>query len=90
MLATCPSENVLSGFALGQLPENELDEVAQHVDMCTNCRETLASGAIGDTLVAELRRQNGTEPCRTRKRLLCASGVGSIVSLSAVQQQLQA
>ncbi len=35
----CPSQETLSAFALGDLPEAELGAVAEHLDACTECEE---------------------------------------------------
>ena len=35
----CPSQERLFAFALGELPEPELTEVAEHLDRCTRCGE---------------------------------------------------
>jgi serine/threonine protein kinase len=35
----CPSDEMLSAFAVGELPEPELTEVAEHLDRCTRCGE---------------------------------------------------
>jgi hypothetical protein len=38
-LIACPSPEILYAFALGELPETELNEVAEHLDACTQCDE---------------------------------------------------
>jgi anti-sigma factor ChrR (cupin superfamily) len=35
----CPSRETLFAFALGELPEPELTDVAEHLDCCLRCDE---------------------------------------------------
>ena len=53
----CPSEETLSAFALGDLPEPALSEVAEHLDACAECEERAARlDRAADAVVDGLRR----------------------------------
>lgn len=50
-----PDASVLSDYALGQLPWEEIDAVAEHVDQCQSCQETLSGlECVDDTLLGNL------------------------------------
>ena len=52
----CPSSERLFAFALGELPETDLDEVAKHLDACTRCDEQAGRlDGAGDTVLAGLK-----------------------------------
>src|SRR5207248_675039 len=53
---TCPSEQQLQAFQLGDLPEPSLNEVAEHLEVCSKC-ETLARqlDTTMDPILAALR-----------------------------------
>src|SRR6185369_17259150 len=58
---SCPSEEQLHAFQLGQLPQPALDEVADHLEGCPHC-ETVArrlDTAI-DPLLAAIRQDTST------------------------------
>ncbi len=52
---TCPRLEELSDFALGKLGEQSLEVVAEHLDACHQCQETVARLASDDTFVAKLK-----------------------------------
>ncbi|MEQ8209962.1 MAG: protein kinase [Lacipirellulaceae bacterium] len=49
-----PALELLSDYALGRLDEAELEGIAEHLDQCDDCQETLTSLASEDTLVRGL------------------------------------
>lgn len=49
-----PAPELLSEYALGRLSEAELEGIAEHLDQCDDCQETLTSLASEDTLVRGL------------------------------------
>jgi serine/threonine protein kinase len=58
--ATCPSQEQLLAFQLGDLPEPTLQDVAEHLETCRPC-ETLAQQLDGemDQVLSAIRRQPG-------------------------------
>lgn len=55
-LATCPPNEQLLALSLGRLPEDQSDELLQHLRECDACQAELATSDAGeDTLVAQLR-----------------------------------
>jgi serine/threonine protein kinase len=62
MLLTCPARDDLSSFALGKLPEDRSQEIAEHLEECSHCQAQLGTvGDSGDTLLAGLRRDARSE-----------------------------
>ncbi|QDS97448.1 serine/threonine-protein kinase [Adhaeretor mobilis] len=57
-----PAHEMLSDYALGRLPADELDEIAEHLQQCDDCQETLTSLAGEDTLVRGLAMANDGSP----------------------------
>ena len=52
----CPSDQDLKAYALGQLRLEEIDQVAEHVDTCPPCEDTVANlESLGDTVMTGLR-----------------------------------
>ena len=52
----CPSEHQLTAFALGELPEPVLEEIARHVESCAVCDELfLKLDMLSDPVIAGLR-----------------------------------
>ncbi|MBI2477438.1 MAG: hypothetical protein HYV60_01920, partial [Planctomycetia bacterium] len=47
----CPDPLVLQQFALGQMPPNEVEDLAQHVEQCDHCTHALEALKSADTLV---------------------------------------
>ncbi len=55
--AACPGLEALSAFMLGNLPEPELGEMAEHLDECTRCAEQAGElDGVSDIVLVELRR----------------------------------
>jgi WD40 repeat protein len=63
----CPSLERLCAFALGELPETELDAVAEHLDACTRCEEQ----------AGQLDRAD--DPIVVGLRLIGDSGLGTLI-----------
>lgn len=49
-----PDPELLNDYALGRLSEAELEGIAEHLDQCDDCQETLTSLAGEDTLIRGL------------------------------------
>jgi WD40 repeat protein/tRNA A-37 threonylcarbamoyl transferase component Bud32 len=59
----CPTQDQLSAFHLGELPEPDLTRVAEHLEQCPNCDRALRSLEGGsDLLVRRLRRSGSDTP----------------------------
>ena len=55
-LNVCPDREPLTNYALGHLPEQQLRQITDHLDMCPDCEATVSSlDDATDTLVNELR-----------------------------------
>ena len=53
---SCPSAEALRAFALGALPETEIDEIVVHLASCPACEAELTHfDGLSDPLVRELR-----------------------------------
>lgn len=57
MYATkCPSSEELMAYAVGRLPDDTSDEIADHLDRCTDCQAAIATlDDADDTFVTTLR-----------------------------------
>jgi WD40 repeat protein len=53
---SCPAREVLERFLLGQLPAEELDPLAAHVEHCRRCIATLHSLRPRDTLLSAMEK----------------------------------
>jgi WD40 repeat protein len=53
----CPDPSVLRQFALGQLPPEELEPLARHVEQCERCTRALDGLKAEDALVAAVAAQ---------------------------------
>src|SRR5687768_13187362 len=59
MTAAHPDAELLSDYALGRLLNDELDAVAEHLEQCSDCQDTLSNLQVADdTLIRGL----GGEP----------------------------
>jgi hypothetical protein len=58
----CPDASVLLQFFLGQLPPEELDRVARHVERCERCTRALDGLKAEDMLVAAVSAQAAGPP----------------------------
>lgn len=60
---TCPSREQLSGYALGTLPEDQAESVAEHVETCAACDATVDSlESQGDSVIDHLRQPGPIPP----------------------------
>jgi anti-sigma factor RsiW len=54
---TCPRAEELTAFALGTLPEPQLERIARHLDACCVCEEAVnLLDRLSDPLLTGLRR----------------------------------
>ena len=51
---SCPENEVLQRFLLGQLPAEELDVLAEHVEQCRRCIEALHNLQPRDALLSAM------------------------------------
>ncbi len=59
----CPNRQELADLVLGRCNPELLDTLAQHVEQCPACQETIAAiGDREDTLVAQIRRSPEQDP----------------------------
>jgi uncharacterized protein (TIGR03067 family) len=61
--AECPQRERLSAYLLGDLPEDEMDNLVRHVEVCPDCEtaiEALESGS--DTLIGKIRQPPPVDP----------------------------
>ncbi len=58
MIAKCPTSEELRAFSLGELSEEQSDEMLGHVQTCDDCRSDLDTDAAEDTLIKSLRSAN--------------------------------
>src|SRR4051794_5426537 len=81
-LQPCPSREVLAGYLLGKLPEEVVEEIAEHVDNCAACESALPSlSDPSDTLLPRLRQPVPDDPAPEeavpRQLLAQAKSLGS-------------
>ncbi|QEG23124.1 protein kinase domain-containing protein [Mariniblastus fucicola] len=59
-LAQCPDSDELGAFAIGNVPESRLSQLAQHVEQCVACGVAIDAASSQDDsgLVAELQSMN--------------------------------
>ncbi len=63
MIAICPSQEKLKSLSLGQLSEEQSDELLTHLRTCQNCQLELSTiDAVEDTFVNQLRTIFVPEP----------------------------
>ena len=77
----CPSTQELSDFALGKLADEACDSLAEHVEHCPPCQETLANlEQASDTLLKDVRAQVAAPP--VEDSLECRQAVAKIQALA--------
>jgi hypothetical protein len=60
--SACPGQKKLCAFVLGDLPDRELGEMAEHLDRCSQCEEWVSQlDDLSDTVLADLRRMAETD-----------------------------
>lgn len=63
-----PSKEELSGFLLGQLATDTSEVVAEHVEQCPSCRQTIQNlESLSDTLVDMLRKPSATDDAESQQ-----------------------
>ena len=60
----CPSQDDLAHFQRGEAPSGRIDELAEHLEICSNCQAALAQLSVAyDELLKELRRVDDIDWC---------------------------
>ena len=60
----CPSQGDLAHFQRGEAPSGRIDELAEHLEICSDCRAALAHLSVAcDKLLKELRRVDDINWC---------------------------
>lgn len=62
MVKTCPTPEKLGRLLMGDIPGDEGEELAQHLDTCLECTELASRLTIADPFVAEVREAANTPP----------------------------
>jgi serine/threonine-protein kinase len=58
--ASCPPSAELAAFQLGDLPDAELEEIADHVEVCAGCEAAVRElDGLADPMISTLRRAAG-------------------------------
>jgi serine/threonine protein kinase len=69
MPGECPSRQVLTDFALGKLPLEEIEQLGRHIETCPTCQGVLETlDNLEDSVVADIKGQ--TAPLPPDPRLL--------------------
>jgi WD40 repeat protein/tRNA A-37 threonylcarbamoyl transferase component Bud32 len=61
-LASCPAGRTLYEFLLGQLPEEQIAAIEEHLGRCSTCLEVVTSLGAEDTLASAVRQQATLPP----------------------------
>lgn len=83
ILATCPSQSQLTAMTLGELPDDQSDEIIEHIRDCPECEGRLSQlGSPDDTLIRQLQDDTdndhfGDEPAC---QLALAKALGSLAA----------
>jgi serine/threonine protein kinase/Leucine-rich repeat (LRR) protein len=56
-VSACPSRQDLEALVQGQMPFTQVDQLAQHLEKCAACAQTISGLKVDDTLVEVIRRQ---------------------------------
>jgi hypothetical protein len=60
----CPSQDDLAQFQRGEAPSGRIDELAEHLEICSDCQAALAQLSVAcDELLKELRRVADIDWC---------------------------
>ena len=84
-MAEHPRPEELRHFRTGRLPDDRLDEVAAHLDTCSDCQATLTTSAADDPLLTSLRRPIETEPHAGEPE--CAAALETLARTLAARQE---
>jgi serine/threonine protein kinase/Leucine-rich repeat (LRR) protein len=58
-----PPRDELAGYAFGTLPDDRLEAIAEHVERCTTCEDTVRHlESTGDDVLGQLRQPPPSEP----------------------------
>jgi serine/threonine protein kinase len=64
MSVNCPSRQTLLQFSIGLLPDEQSDELADHLGSCPDCQATILTlEDAEDTLIGHLRTPAGSQSC---------------------------
>ena len=58
----CPSREELSAFSNGRLPVQQLETIADHLEVCSLCTSALQAATIRDALVNQLGHPSSSLP----------------------------
>ncbi|MAG93939.1 MAG: hypothetical protein CMJ48_09345 [Planctomycetaceae bacterium] len=92
-LETCPSPDDLQALSLGQLSEEQSDEVLGHLQACETCQAEMRTAApMEDTLVARLRETAPQESYSDEAecQLALAKALGALANTSDERSDLEA
>ena len=78
----CPAPEKLKGFAVGDLPDEQIESVADHLESCTQCEDTVALlESQPDTFIGRLRTPNLTSQFADEQELEGAvAAAGALVN----------
>jgi WD40 repeat protein/serine/threonine protein kinase/tetratricopeptide (TPR) repeat protein len=84
----CPDPAELSGFALGLLPESELERIARHIERCTKCEAAVqALDSLTDPVLAAVRHcPSGSSLLSSLSKAGGATGKGQSLGAPLPQQ----
>lgn len=71
--AKCPDRDAWSAFCLGRVDADTLHALAEHLDTCPVCRDTIQTiQPLDDGLISELRRSDSPDPFAAESECLAA------------------
>jgi WD40 repeat protein/predicted Ser/Thr protein kinase len=73
----CPSQDMLFAFAVGELPEPELTEVAEHLDLCIRCGEQAS------------RLDRATDPILVGLKLIGDAGLRTLIAAQVTEGRVE-
>ena len=59
---SCPNQTMLTHFAMGRLDMAGIEEVCEHLEVCSQCAKTLNGLQVSDTLLDALNHRSGGQP----------------------------
>jgi tRNA A-37 threonylcarbamoyl transferase component Bud32 len=60
--SACPDRDTLAAFNRGRLPDDPLEQIAEHVSSCAHCATVLEELQAEDTILFRLRRPSADKP----------------------------